>query len=486
MTNGNRVALGVVWSFAEQIGRRGISILVSLVLAHFLTPEDFGLVAILAVISSVANALMDSGLREALIRLERPSEKDYNTAFFANLALGLLVYLVIFVLAPIVASYYEESRLVGLIRVSSLGVIFNIFQIVPASILHRNLNFRSQFHVSIYSGVVSSMLAVLLAFIGIGVWALVIQMVLSSLLAAIFLWAMKVWQPSRQFCWYSLEKLYGFGYKLLLSSLLEIIFSNMYVVIIAKVFTTSMAGLYFFSEKIRDILINQLVNSIQTVTYPALSSLQSDKARLKAGCRDVMRVSTFLVFPTLLLVAALAAPMFKVFFPERWWSGAEYLQLMCIAGCFYPIHAINLSFLKIKGRSDLFLYIEILKKFLSAAVLVASIQFGIFGILVGQIIVVILAYIPNGFFSASLVGYSQFEQILDFSPALFLSGALGGAVYWCTVWLDWPELSKLVVLGIGAVTLYVCVAHMAKMSGYILTKQAILKVLAKKNYGESE
>lgn len=478
MINRNSIALGVVWSFAEQVGKRGISILVSLILAHFLTPEDFGLVAIIAVISSVANALMDSGLREALIRLEHPSEKDYNTAFYANLAIGLIAYLAIYLLAPIVSSYYGEHRLVALIRVAAVGVIFNIFQIVPAAILHRNLNFRTQFRVSIYSGVLSSIFAIVLAFIGLGVWALVMQIVLYSLLASITILAMRVWLPSRQFSWCSLQNMYGFGYKLLLSSLLEIIFSNMYVVIIARVFTTALAGLYFFAEKIRDILISQLVNSIQTVTYPALSTLRNDQARFKSGCREVVQVATFLVFPTMLFVAALATPLFKVFFPERWWSGAEYFQLMCIAGCLYPLHAINLNFLKIAGRSDIFLYIEIFKKFLSVGIFVASIRFGIVGILVGQIMGSILSYVLNSCFSARLVGYSQFEQISDFSPSLLLSCMLAGAAYWGAGLLDWSELVKLVVFGIGTVTLYISIAHFSKMGGYILTKRTISEILA--------
>lgn len=482
MANSNSVVLGVVWSFAEQVGRRGISILVSLVLAHFLTPEDFGLIAIILVMSSVANALMESGLREALIRLEHPSEKDYNTAFYANLALGLIVYFLIFALAPIVASYYEDPRLITLIRVSALGVVFNIFQIVPVAILHRSLNFRAQFHVGIYAGVLSSVFAILLAFIGFGVWALVLQIVLNSLIAAIFLRVMRVWQPSRRFCWRSLRKMYGFGYRLLLSSLLEIVFSNMYVVIIAKVFTTAIAGLYFFSEKIRDVLIGQLVNSIQIVTFPALSSLQNDQVRLKKGCKHVMLVSTFLVFPVMLLFAALAVPIFEVFFPEPWWPGAEYFQLMCIAGCLYPIHAINLSFLKIKGRSDLFLYIEIFKKFISAAALYIGLKFGVVGVLIGQILVVVLAYIPNGLFSARLVSYSQLEQIFDFSPALFLSTVLAMFVYGSGVWLNWPAYIKLVVFGIGFVALYVAIAHFAKMRGYELAKQAISNIFAKQGY----
>ena len=478
MINRNRIALGVVWSFAEQVGRRGISILISLILAHFLTPEDFGLIAIIVVISSIANALMDSGLRDALIRLEHPSEKDYNTAFYANLALGLIAYFVIYVLAPIVASYYEEHRLVALIRVAAIGVIFNIFQIVPAAILHRNLNFRTLFGVSIYSGVLSSILAVLLAFFGFGVWALVMQIALNSLLASIAIMVMRVWLPSRQFSWCSLRNMYGFGYKLLLSSLLEIVFSNMYVVIIARVFTTALAGLYFFAEKIRDILISQLVNSIQTVSYPALSIIRNDQVQLKSGCRALVQVATFLVFPTMLFVAALAKPLFKVFFPERWWSGADYLQLMCIAGCLYPLQAINLNFLKIVGRSDIFLYIEISKKILSVGILLASLRFGIIGILVGQILGSILSYVLNSLFSARLVGYSQLEQISDFSPSLLLSSMLAGATYWGTGLLDWSELVKLVIFGIGTVTLYISIAHFFKMEGYVLTKKTISEILA--------
>lgn len=478
MINRNRIALGVVWSFAEQVSRRGISILLSLIFAHFLTPEDFGLIAIIAVISSVANALMESGLREALIRQENPSEKDYNTAFYANLALGLVAYLVIYFIAPAVSKYYEEQRLVALIRVTAIGGLFNIIQVVPAAILNRTLNFRAIFRVSIYSGVLSSIAAIVLAFNGLGVWALVMQMVLYSLFASVAFMAMRVWLPSRQFSWCSLQNMYGFGYKLLLASLLEIVFSNIYVVIIARVFSTALAGLYYFAEKIRDIIISNLVNAIQTVTYPALSALRSDKVLLKSGCREVVQVATFLVFPTMLFVAALATPLFKVLFPERWWSGANYLQLMCIAGCLYPLHAINLNFLKIVGRSDIFLYIEISKKILSIGIFAASLRFGIVGILLGQIMGSILAYVLNSIFSKRLVGYSQFEQISDFSPSLFLSSMLAGVVYWGSSLLDWSELVKLIVFGIGAMALYISIAQFFEMKGYVLTKRTISEIFA--------
>lgn len=418
---------GIFWNFLELMGRRGIGILVTLLLARFLVPADFGLVAMVSVFFQIANTLMDSGFRQALIRKKDANAEDYSTMFITNIALGVVAYVLLFVSAPLIARFYSEPRLVLLVRVIGIVVIINSLQFIQIVDLSRKLDFKTQFKATIPAGVISGLAAILMAMNGFGVWALAAQMILSPLFITAFLWWINPWRPRWFFSLQSFNELFGFGSKLFLSGLLNIVFQNIYIVVIAKLFTSSITGYYFFATKIRDIILQQLSSSIQMVTYPALASIQDDDLRLKAGYRKVIQATTYLIFPAMIFLAVLAKPLFSIFLEPRWLAGVPYLQLLCVAGLMFPLHVVNLNILQVKGRSDLFLYLEIFKKLLIVVVLFISVRFGIWGLLAGQIATSFLAYLPNSFFAMRLIGYSPGEQIKDVLPALF-SALSAGAI----------------------------------------------------------
>lgn len=413
-----KTTTGILWSFSEQLARRGVGILVTLLLARFLAPEDFGLVAMMAVFLALGGSLMDSGFREALIRLESITQEDYATAFYANLLLGLISYGVLFAAAPTIAGFYEEPRLVDLIRVASLTVIIMSFQVVQVASLSRKLNFKAQLKASFPASVVSGVIAVYLAYIGWGVWALVSQTLLNALFHTALLWKIEGWRPTRQFSWPSIKGMYNFGYKLFLSGVLDNVFQNLYVIVIAKMFSAPIAGLYFFANKIKELIVQQLVRSIQAVTYPALASVQNDDVRLKQGYKKIVILMTVTLFPGILFTAALADPLFHIFLPEKWYPAVPYFQLLCLVALMMPLHSINLNILKVKGRSDLFLYLEIAKKAVHGVALLITYRYGVTAILVGQIIISFINYIPNSYFSSRLLGYGVAEQVKDFGPVL--------------------------------------------------------------------
>jgi len=473
MTLTQKTITGIIWNFGEQIGRRGIGVVITLLLARFLVPADYGLIAMMAVFLAVATNLMDSGFKQALIRLQEAMQVDFNTAFYANLSLGALSYFLLFLAAPFIANFYNEPRLSILIRVAGLSIPINAFQVVQVAILSRDLNFKAQLQASIPAGIISGVVAVSLACAELGVWALIVQMNLAALITTVFLWWLQGWRPTREVSRQSLKNMYNFGYKLFLSGLLDTIFQNIYVVVIAKMFTASIAGHYFFANKLKDLVLQQFVSSIQNVTYPALASLQSDDKRLKEGYRKVIQVTTFILFPAMLFLAALAEPLFKVLLPEKWLPAVTYLQLMCFAGVFYPLHSINLNILQVKGRSDLFLYLEIIKKIMAVVILVISLKYGVIGILIGQIILFILAYIPNSYFSAKLINYPVNEQMADFMPGLALSGAVSLVVYALECYLQWPAMAELIVLASAGGLLYLAGAHILKLQAYCLALQML-------------
>lgn len=434
---------GVLWNFAEQLARRGVGILVTLLLARFLVPEDFGLVAMMSVFIALGSSLMESGFREALIRLQSVTQEDYATAFYANILLGLISYGVLFVTAPSIAAFYEEPRLVELIRVASLTIIIMSFQAVQVASLTRKLNFRAQLTASLPSSLISGAIAVYLAYSGGGVWALVSQIVLNATLHTALLWKLEGWRPTRDLSWPSLKAMYNFGYKLFLAGVLDTVFQNLYVIVIAKVFSAPVAGLYFFANKIKELIVQQLVTSIQRVTYPALASVQSDNARLKAGYKKIVVLMTMILYPAILFIAALAEPIFQMLLPEKWHPAVPYFQLLCIATLMIPLHSINLNILKVKGRSDLFLYLEIIKKMLSGLVLLMSYRYGVYAILVGQIIISIINYFPNSYFSIRLLNYGVKEQIADFLPTLVISLISSGVGFLIIRVVEWDPLFLL-------------------------------------------
>ncbi len=471
MTLTQKTLTGVIWNFSEQLGRYGISIAVTLLLARFLSPADYGLVAMMAIFLAIANSLMDSGFKQALIRLHGADQIDYNTAFYTNLALGMLSYALLFAVAPFIADFYAQPRLISLIRVAGIAILINSFQLVQSAVLSRNLNFKAQLHATVPAGIISGLIAVGLAYAGFGVWALIAQMLLAAFITTVLLWYLQGWRPSRGFSRKSLSAMYNFGYKLFLSGLLDITFKNIYVMIIAKIFAASIAGYYFFAYKIKDLIISQLVRAIGNVTYPALATMQHDNVRLKAGYRKILQVTTFLLFPAMAFLAALAEPLFRVLLPDKWLPALPYLQLMCIAGLLYPLHSINLNILKVKGRSDLFFYLEIYKKIAAVIILFVSIRYGVIGVLIGQIISSVLSYIPNSYFSSRLIHYPVHEQVADFMPGLLLSAAVALVIYGAGFLVQWPAVVELIVLAFLAALLYLYGAYLFKIDALILLRE---------------
>lgn len=473
MSLAQKTTVGILWNFLEKLGRRGVGVVVTLLLARFLTPDDYGLVAITAVFVAVANSLMDFGFSSALIRKKNPNPEYFNTAFYSNIFLGILAYFALFLIAPFVSIFYEELQLTVLIRVVGIVVVINSFQVVQYSILTRDLNFKAQLKVAIPASFISGICAVIMAYIGFGVWALIAQTILSSIVFTVLVWNLNIWKPSFLFSRSSLYEMFGFGSKLFLSSILDKVHQNIYIIVIAKIFTTTVAGHYFFASRIKELILLQLVNSIQVVTYPALSKLQDDNIKLRAAYRKVILVTTFILFPALTIMVALAKPVFILFLNDKWLPAIPYLQLMCISGLMYPLHSINLNVLIVKGRSDLFLNLELIKKIISWIILAVTIQFGVIGILVGQVVASIFSYIPNSYYSDKLIGYSAQEQIRDVLPTLLLSIMTGSLIYVGVEISTRSALFELLFFGSSGIILYLVSSYFVKLESIELTRQLL-------------
>jgi O-antigen/teichoic acid export membrane protein len=463
-----RTVRGAIWSFAELALRKGVTGFTTLLLAWFLTPDDFGLVAMMAVFLAFSNILVDAGLSQALIRKGAVTTREYDTAFLSNVVIAVCVYGVLYFSAPFIAEFYDQPRLVDLLRVATLAVIFSAFSVVQRTALIRGLNFKLQMQVSLPAALASGFAAIMLAYYGVGVWALIAQLLIQALMTTLLYWRLAVIRPKFWFGWREFRDLFSFSGYLLLAQTINISFKYMYLIVIAKLFSADVVGLYYFAEKIKRLVVEQLVASIQAVTFPSLAKIQEEPGRLKYGYRQVMSVMNFVLFPVLIFLVALMDSIFNTLLPAKWADAAVYLQLMCLASLMYPVNAINVNLLKVKGRTDLVLYLGVFKKSLALGVFALTIRYGIVGILIGQIITSVVAYIPNSYYSKRLIDYSITEQLRDFLPLLLSTGLLGTTLWWLQNSLQWSSFTELVILsGVGIAT-YITLAYMMKATAFYL------------------
>lgn len=460
-----RTTIGVALNFVTRFLRTGVAGITTLVLAWFLSPEDFALIAMIAVFVALASVIVEAGLRQTLIRMEEVDSTALNTAFVTNASLAVATYGLLFLAAPWIAAFYEQPSLIALIRVVGIAIFFNAVNVVPQVILARRLDFLLELKTLIPASLIAAVIAVVLAIAGAGVWAIIAQMVVLPAVQCIILFLRRVYRPSATFSVSSLREMLGFAGFLLADQFIGTPFRYVYVIVIAKVFAAPIAGLYFFADRLREQLINQLVVTVQTVSYPALSRLQGDPSRLKGAYRRVLITTTFLVFPVLVFIAAVAEAVFALALPPRWMPAADYLSLMCLATVLYPLHAINLNILRVTGRSDLVFFIGLVKRLMTASILVLTFEYGVIAILLGEIVSSIVSYLPNSFYSRRLIDYPAREQARDCLPALLLALVMGVAIYVPMSNSELPMLLELAVAAAVAPVFYLAGAYVLRLDG---------------------
>lgn len=424
-----KIGIGVFWNLSSLLVTRGASTIFTLFLARLLVPEAFGLIAMATIVFELANAFVSSGLGTALIRSKTVSNIDLNTVFFTNITLSTITYTLLFFSSSHIAEFYNQSELSLLIQLTGLVVFVNATKVVQSALFSREMNFKSLMKSNIFSTVISGCLAVAAAGYGLGVWSLVIQMLSSSLISAFVLWFISTWRPKFEFSKESLVRLFGFSKSLLVEGILDVVFRNSYILVIGRFFGAEATGLYFFAKNISDLISQQLTNAIQQATFPALATMQDDNKALREKYRQVVQVVIFIVAPIMALLCGLAPILMDLAFKESWSASIPYLQLMCVIGALYPLHAINVNLLLVKGKSGLLLKIGLVKRAVSISILLLSIPYGVTGVIVGQIISSFFALIPNTYFTAKLVNYSLFAQAKDVAKP-YGSAVITGFISW--------------------------------------------------------
>jgi len=439
----DKTVKGVGWSAIDNVSQMGVTFVVSIVLARLLSPDNYGLIGLISVVTAVCTTLVNGGFTTALIRKKDATDDDYNTAFIVNLGMSALLYVIIYFSSPFIADFFNREELVSLTRVSSLGLIIGALSLVQKARLTKRIDFKSQTKITLTASIISGIIGIVMALLNFGVWALVAQTLSSQILRTVFLWIINKWIPQLRFSKGSFHDLFGFGWKMMLSGLLDTVWKELYQVIVGKFYTPATLGQYTRSKHYSQLFSSNLTSVIQRVTYPVLSNIQDDKERMVKAYRKMITTTMFITAISMFFLGAIAEPLIYCMIGPKWHEAATYLPLICITGSFYPLHAMNLNMLQVQGRSDLFLGLEVIKKIIGIGPLAVCIFYGIMPMLYTSIITSIIAYFLNSYYSGKLIGYSSWMQIKDFAPSYGVAILVALSVYFLkflpvTYWVVLP------------------------------------------------
>lgn len=453
---------GVAWTSLNQVLNMGLGFVIGVILARLLSPSDYGLLAMIAVFNAIAFAFLDSGFGNALIRKPDLTEDDNTTAFFFNLVAGVVLFGIIWVIAPWVSAFYDKPILTSLLRAEGSLLIVSSFKIVQNTQLTRALNFKAKMIIRVVSNILGGASGIISAYCGLGVWALVVMHVADAIISLILLWIISPWRPRGRWNKQSFNYLWGYGSKLLASGLLDTIYNNIYPIVIGKFYSAADLGQYSRAKGYAAMPSQSLTGVIQQVTFPVLSQIQDDDQRLAGSYRRMLRFTVFIVFPIMIGMAALAHPLVISLVTDKWAQCVPYLQIICFSSMWYPVHAINLNLLQVKGRSDLFLRLEIIKKALITVVVFVCVPFGIIGICCGSVFTSLACLAINTYYTGKLINVGFVRQMMDMTPTLLASLAMGAVVYFAVM----PFGNDVVKLAVGiplGMVLYLAIAKVFRM-----------------------
>lgn len=422
-----KTAHGVIWSAIERFSTQGVQFLFGIILARMLTPADYGVIAMLTVFLAISQTFIDSGFSNAIIRKIDRTEKDMATMFFFNIGMSLFCYAVIFLLAPFIAQFYAMPELTLVLRVLALKIIVQSFNAVQTTTLVIRIDFKKQAKISLVCAVISGAVGIFFAYNGYGVWALVIQALFSTVLMSTLYWLVVRWRPTCFFSRESFKYLFSYGSKLLISGIIDTVYNNIYPLIIGKYYTPAQLGGYSKAEHFAQFPSLNITRILQRVSFPVLSKMQNEPERMRNGYLKFLNMSTFIVFPLMMGLFALAKPCTLLFLTDRWEGMIILLQILCLAMMWYPVHAINLNMLQVLGRSDLFLKLEIIKKTVGFTILIITLQMGVLEMCIGQVISTWINLFINTFYSGRFLKAGSFTQ-MKFLFAAFLNVSIMAAL----------------------------------------------------------
>lgn len=455
----------LVWRFAERCGAQGVSFVVSIVLARLLAPDVYGTVALVTVFTSILQVFIDNGIGNALIQKKDADDLDFSTIFYFNIVLCLCLYFLMFLSAPFIASFYEMPELTPVVRVLSLTLVISGIKNVQQAYVSRHLMFRKFFFSTLAGTIGAAIIGIALAYFGFGVWALVVQQVFNAAVDTLVLWITVPWRPKKMFSFQRLKKLYSYGWKLLAASLLNTVYSDLRQLIIGKLYSSSDLAYYNRGKQFPHLIVTNINTSIDSVLFPVMSNVQDKREKVCDMTRLSIKVSTYIMAPLMMGLAATAGPLVKVLLTEKWSECIPYLRIFCITYMFYPIHTANLNAIKAMGRSDLYLKLEVTKKAVGMILLLISMNFGVMAMAYSLLISSVTSQIINSWPNRTLLKYGYLEQLKDIMPSVFLALFMGACVYLISYLNLSLWLILIIQVMIGAI-IYIAGSCLLKLEGF--------------------
>ena len=454
-----------IWRFAERCGAQLVSFVVSIVLARILAPEDYGTIALVTVFTAILQVFVDSGLGTALIQKKDADDLDFSSVFYFNFAMCLVLYSGMFIAAPYIAIFYENMTLTPVIRVLSLTIVISGVKGIQQAYVSRNMLFKRFFFSTIGGTVFSAFLGIGLAFSGYGVWALVAQQLSNTMIDTLILWITVKWKPKKEFSWKRLRTLFSYGWKLLVSSLLDTVYNNLRNLIIGKMYSSADLAYYNQGDKFPKIIVTNINTSIDSVLLPTMSNEQDDRNRIKSMTRRAIKTSTYVMAPLMMGLAFCAESIVKFVLTDKWLPCVPFLRLFCITYMFWPVHTANLNAIKAMGRSDWFLKLEIVKNIVGLFFLLSSMWFGVMAMAYSLLLSSILSQFINAWPNRQLLGYGYLEQVRDFAPGILLAIGMGICVYFIG-FLPLPTTVTLLIQIIIGAVIYIGASALLKLEEF--------------------
>lgn len=461
-TRKNNVLKNLVWKLMERTGVQGIQFIVQLVLARLLLPEDYGLLSLVAIFISIANVFVQSGFNTALIQKKDADDIDFSSIFYLSLGIATIIYILIFLGSPIVANFYRKPELTIVLRILAVTLFFGAFNSIQNAVIAKGMQFNKLFYSSLGSSIISGIIGIILAYSGFGVWALVLQQVLSQVSITIILWFTVKWRPKLVFSISRVKNLFSYSWKLLASSLLDTIYMNLRSLIIGKIYTPNILGIYTRGQQFPQVIVENINGSIQSVMLPTLSSEQDNKERVKSMMRRAIVTSSFLICPMMFGLAAVSESIIKILLTEKWMDCVIFVKIFCFVYMLMPIHTANLQAINALGRSDIFLKLEIVKKIVGIIILIITISLGVHAMAIGVLIGGIISSFINSYPNLKLLNYSYKDQIKDIMPSFILSMCMGIIVYMINYINIIPILKLIIQISVG-IFVYIAMSIIFKL-----------------------
>ncbi len=472
MDENRKIFSNLIWRFLERSGAQFVSFIVSLVLARILMPEDYGTIALITVFTTILQVFVDSGLGNALIQKKDADDLDFSTVFFANIVFCTVLYALMFVAAPAISRFYGDMFMVSYIRVLSLTVLISGIKNVQQAYVSRHMMFKKIFFSTLGGTVLAGIIGIVMALNKMGVWALVAQQVINMTIDTIILWITVKWKPHLKFSFSRMKGLFSFGWKLLVSSLIDSIYNDLRQLIIGKMYSSADLAYYNKAKQFPNLIVTNINTSIDSVLLPAMSNVQDNKEHVKSMTRRSIKTSIYVMAPLMMGMAFAAKPIISLLLTDKWLLCVPFVRIFCITYMFYPIHTANLNAMKAMGRSDLFLKLEIIKKVFGLVLLLSTMWFGIMAMAYSLLVSSLFGQIINSWPNRKLLNYGYLEQLKDILPGIGLAVVMGGCIYFVGLF-PLPIILILIIQVVSGALIYITLSAALHLESF----EYLLKIL---------